>query len=169
MSGAGAQPSPRAADAGGDDLVTIRITGLSLEAFRLSSEHHDELFREFALIQSREPIAGHTVPSRLLSLMTELTGQYSGFSALPQAELDAALARGDPTVDLVYELPRAVKEACLHLAELLHEADEYCRQGDLLTMAPPTALAFRDWFLLEFVRQIDGRPPRTWAEFIAPD
>jgi hypothetical protein len=150
------------------DLVEIRILGMSLDAFRHSSEHHDELFREFALMHSRAPEDVHGVPARLAALVAELDGQYSGFTAIPQGELDAALARDDETVDLVYQLPKAVGPACRHFADLLREADEFCRVGELLTVVPSSdAIAFRDWFLEEFVRQADGEPPMSWPEYVA--
>src|SRR4051794_2175961 len=94
-----------AAGGGGEDLVGIRIVGLTIDAFRSSAEHHDELFREFALILSREASPGHTVPGRLLTLVEELGERYSGFSLGPQAELDAAVAAGVESIDLVYHLP----------------------------------------------------------------
>src|SRR3954452_24709774 len=93
------------------ELVEIRILGMALDAFRHSSEHHDELFREFALMHSRSPADADSVPARLAALVAELDGQYSGFTAIPQGELEAALARQADTVDLVYQLPQAVGPA----------------------------------------------------------
>jgi hypothetical protein len=146
-----------------DDLVEIQIVGMSLPALQDAGEHHDELFREFRLILSREPSPGHDVPRRLLDLIEELDQRFSGFSLAQQAELDAAIERGDQSIDLVYRLPREVREAVVRFAELLADADEYCRNGDLLTLAPPPeAVAFRNWFLNEFVAQIDGAPPTRW-------
>jgi hypothetical protein len=47
---------------------------------------------------------------------------------------------------------------------MLEEADEYCRSDQLLTLAtPPTLVAFRRWYLGEFIAQIDGRPPQPWT------
>jgi hypothetical protein len=146
------------------ELVQIRILALPLDVYQHSTEHHEELLREFALIQAREPTQGHTVPARLVQLVEELTETYAGMNELPRAELAAGIARGDATVDLSYVVPREIRQACIHLAELLAEADDYCRDGELLTMAPPPdAIAFRVWFLDEFVRQIDGLPPSTFA------
>lgn len=55
-------------------------------------------------------------------------------------------------------------EGAARLESLLDEADEFCRAGDLLTLAATgEGVAFRRWFLHEFVRQIDGRPPRAWS------
>ena len=65
-------------------------------------------------------------------------------------------------------MPPAIGPACVHLVDLLREADEYCRHGDLLTMAtPPEAVVFREWFLLEFAKQVDGNPPTPWPEYAA--
>ena len=51
---------------------------------------------------------------------------------------------------------------------MLDEADVFCREGELLTLATPAdEVAFRRWFLNEFVRQLRGEPPRRWSG--APD
>ncbi len=51
----------------------------------------------------------------------------------------------------------------------MDEADDYCRAGQhLLTLVtPPEALAFRRWYLGEFVRQIAGEQPRPWTDWRA--
>lgn len=148
------------------ELVEVKLLGVSLPDFRYSAEHHDELFREFRLLLAREPSPGHSVPLQLLDLIEELDQRYSGFTAAPQAELDAALLNGEESIDLVFRVPREVREACIHFSALLQSADEYCRQGDLLTLAPPDeAVRFRDWYLGEFVSQVDGAPPVPWSEY----
>ena len=150
------------------ELIEVRLVDMSLPAYSHSTEHHDELLREFALIQSREPTEGHNVPRRLLAVIDTLNNEYAGMTALPQADLQAALERGDPSIDLVYHMPPAVGPACAQLLALLREADDYCRHGDLLTLAPPPdAVAFREWLLLEFVNQVEGKPPTPWPAFLA--
>jgi hypothetical protein len=150
------------------DLVDVHLLGISINAFRHTSAHHDELFREFALIQGRDPSGEHEVPVRLLALVEELQRRFGGFSAGPQAEIEAAAERGEESVDVTYRVPRETRDAVIRLAELLTRADEYCRQGELLTVAPPpTAVAFRNWFLREFAVQIDGAPPTPWPEYRA--
>jgi hypothetical protein len=147
------------------ELVVVRLLGLSVPAFQHSSEHHDELFREFRLILAREQSPGHTVPARLLELIDELDGRFSNFTAGTQQELDDAVAAGAESIDLLFRVPVEVKAACQRLLELLAEADTYCRHGDLLTLAPPPeAVRFRDWYLEEFVSQVDGNPPVPWPE-----
>ena len=145
-------------------LVPVCILGLPLDVYRRSSEHTDELLREFALI--REDDSDH-VPARLLALVDELRGRFSGFTQGQTLALQEALDRGDEEIDLFYEIPRDASPAVVRLGALLDEADEFCRAGDLLTLAArPEGVAFRRWFLEEFVLQIDGRPPRPWSVFL---
>ena len=148
----------------GPRLVTVRIKGLPLEVYRRASEHSDELLREFALI--REQGSGH-VPDRLLALIEELNARFAAFTQGPTYALQQALDRGDLEIDLLYEVPAEAADAARRLGTLLDEADDFCRAGDLLTLATvPESLAFRRWFLEEFALQIEGRPPRTWSAFM---
>jgi hypothetical protein len=148
-----------------DGLVTVHIVALPVPIHVRTSEHTDELMREFTYLraQSDDPTAP-TVPSRLLDLVDELGGRYSGFTAGTQAELDAAIAEGRATVDLEYRVPADVAAACEHLLDLLDAADAFCRDGaHLLTLASPDdVVAYRRWFLDEFVHQVNGEPPRPW-------
>ncbi len=148
------------------ELVEIRVLKLPLDAYREASEHGDELMREFALIREQEREGGRAVPHRVLELAEALNRQFSGFTTDQDAQLREAVDSGAETIDLVYRLPPDVKEACIALGQMLDEADEYCRQGqELLTLAtPPRAVAFRQWFLDQFVRQVDGREPTFWQE-----
>lgn len=150
------------------ELVEVRILGLPLETYRTSSAHHDELFREFALVLARPPSAGHEIPAQLLALIERLNQRFSSFTASPEAELQAALERGDAEIDLTYHVPPEARDGARELAELLARADEYCKHGELLTVAPsPEAVQFRDWYLDEFVSQIDGKDPVSWRDYQA--
>ena len=158
-----------AEDAPSVDLVTVRFPSLPVRVHARTAEHSDELMREFTYIraQSADPEAAN-VPAKLLDLVDELSGRYSGFTAGSQAELDEAMSTGKETIDLEYTVPADVGAACIHLNELLDAADEYCREGDvLLTLATPDDLvAYRRWFLEEFVRQAAGEAPRPWSDVV---
>jgi hypothetical protein len=147
-------------------LVEVRLLGLALADYAHSAAHHDALFREFALVLGGETGRDDDVPRRLLAVMKELSDRFSGFTAAPQGELQAALEQGEDAVDVTFHVPAEVKDAALRLGDLLAAADEYCRSGDLLTTAPPPgAVRFRNWYLHEFVAQIDGEPPTPWPAF----
>ena len=80
--------------------------------------------------------------------------------------IQAALDRGDTDIDLCYVVPPEAADGALRLATLLDEADHFCRSGELLTLATlPESLAFRRWYLEEFVRQVAGHPARPWAVY----
>ena len=153
-----------------EGLLQIRLLELPVPIHAKTSEHTDELMREFTYIraQSADPDAS-TVPAKLLDLVDELTGQFSGFTAGTQAELDAAVAAGAPSIDLEYLVPPEAASACIRLGELLDAADDYCREGEvLLTLATPDELvAYRRWFLEEFVRQASGDAPRPWPAYVS--
>ena len=146
------------------ELVTVCILGMPLDVMQRSAEHSDELLREFALI--REEGSDH-VPARLLALIEELQGRFGSFSEGPRQAMQDAMDRVDETIDLSYEVPPAVAAAARQVGDLLDEADEFCRAGDLLTLATqPEAVVFRHWYLEEFQRQVDGEPPRPWSSVI---
>lgn len=141
--------------------VTVRILGMPLDIMQRSAEHTDELLREFALIREDGP---DHVPARLLDLIEELRGRFGAVATGPRQAMQDAIERGERSVDLEYAVPSELGSAARRLGDLLDEADEFCRSGDLLTMATPAdTLAFRTWYLAEFERQIAGQPPRPWS------
>lgn len=143
--------------------VTVKIVNLPLVVLQRSREYHDALMREFALI-TLDDEHGSAVPKRLLDLTDEVRARFQAFTTRTTEEIDAALERGDIAIDVEFELPAAAADAAERLAELLDEADDFCRAGDLLTLATaPDVRAFREWYLGEFIRQCRGEPPRAWA------
>lgn len=152
------------------ELVVVRLERLPLELMQEASEHQDELRREFALIQQSSSLDEASVPLRLLRLVDELGVLFAAFSEGPRSTVAAALERGDDVIDLEYRIPPHAREACIHLGELLDDADEFCRNGEhLVTLATEAGpLALRRWFLGEFVAQIDGADPTPWDEWDAP-
>lgn len=149
-------------------LHTVRAVGFPLDVWMRSTQHFDELMREFALISAGlqlEDGPSRPVPLRLIDLVDELRLQFAAMAAQQDAQRQAALDAGMASVDLEYHVPAAAREAAASLLGLLDEADDFCRSGDLLTLASPAeAVRFREWYLNEVVRQIDGHPPTPWPE-----
>jgi hypothetical protein len=162
--------------AGNDvDLVTVRLIRIPLAVQMRSSQHFDELMREFTLITLDEAgdqvsASARPVPLRLRDLVEELTQEFGSFTTAVIQERDAAIARGDPEIDLTYHVPPAVADASRRLGDLLDEVDEFCRAGEhLITLeTPPECKAFRRWYLGEFIEQVEqGREPRLWQDYVA--
>jgi hypothetical protein len=144
-------------------LHEVHLRGIPLALLAESSERNEELMRELALIANPHPDSDNNVPRRLLRLVQRLREDYSDFRAGPQEQIDEARARGEATIDVTYHVPVTVGPAAAELRDLLDDTDEYCRSGDLLTLASPELLVrFRRWYLGEFVRQIAGQEPQPW-------
>lgn len=145
-------------------LVEVELRDFPLAVFSRAEEHSDGLMREFSLIAAGEP--SETVPQRLLQLAERLEEQYGDYTAGYEREVEAAQGRGDEFVTLRLRVPAEARGAALELAEMLAAADEYCRQGDLLSLVPDAdILRFRSWYIDQFVNQIDGRAPVSWNEY----
>jgi hypothetical protein len=147
-------------------LHEVRLLRLPVQVWEQSQEHSDELFREFALIAA-DPDAAPATPRRLTQLVDDLTKMYSGLSDDQQGQLFAAAEAGVVELDLLFQVPAAVSQACHVLDQLLDEADEFCSQGQhLLTLTtPPELRRFRRWYLDQFTEQIAGRAPVPWPEY----
>lgn len=150
------------------ELVEIRVLGLPVRIHEATSEHGDALRREFALMREARPDADE-VPQRLHALIEQLTERFSGFNDEAEERLRRAVERGEPTVDLTFRVPPEAREGARQLDALFDDAEEYCRSGThLLTLvAPREVIAYRRWFLGQFVTQIDGADPVPW-EAAAP-
>lgn len=152
-----------------EDLHEVQLLSLPVRVMVASRERHDELLREFALLALGGPLRRPEVPARLVELTQILGVRYGGSKERPDEAVDAALARGDDTVDLTYVVPANVIEAADMLDGLMSEADEFCVSEQLLTLArSPVMVDFADWYLEEFRRQIAGEPPRPWTGPLDP-
>jgi hypothetical protein len=149
---------------GGDQLHEVKLLGVPLRLLAAGREHHDEVMREFAVLAVSEDVSASHVPHRMLELIDVLGRQYGAAAARPDAEVDAALDRGDDTIDLVYHVPAHVVDAANRLETLMAEADEFCRDRQLLTLARPTAVtSFSSWYLDQFRVQVAGGKPQRWT------
>ncbi|MCW2716133.1 MAG: hypothetical protein JWN88_3180 [Frankiales bacterium] len=150
---------------GATDLVTVRILGLPLQLHARAQQQGEGMRREFALIVEQSREHADAVPSRLLQLSTMLSQRYEGFSIAQEELIQDRIEAGDLQLDeLLFTLPAHAGEAAAQLGTVLEEADEFCRQGQLLTLAtPPELVAYRQWYLDNFVTQCAGGDPIPWS------
>src|SRR5947209_16596359 len=146
-----------------DGLYEVHLLNVPLRLLAASREQHDEVMREFAMIALDENFDSKHTPARFIELIDILGRRYGAASARPDAEVDAALERGDSTIDLIYHVPDHVTDAADQLESLMAEADDFCRQRQMLALERSKLLRdFADWYLEEFKRQIGGQQPRPW-------
>jgi hypothetical protein len=144
------------------DRIRVHIIDVPLALYVGFQHHFRELRREVRLLalahQSDYPLA-----KNLSDLFTTLDRQLRDGIGVEQIE--AALARGQESTDLVVHMPRATAATLSRFVELLDLADEFCREERLLSLArSPQQRKFQVWFLCEFVRQAKGEPPLSWLE-----
>lgn len=150
---------------GPQELHEVRLINLPISLFLRGREHHDDLIREFTLmaIRQQEDANAPHLSARLRELVETLGHRYSASASRADAARDAAIERGDLSVDLVYEVPASIVPDLLQLTELIDAADEFCRTEQLLTLPrDPEMVAFAHWYNGEFINQINGLPPTPW-------
>ena len=129
-----------------------------------TAAHYDALYREFRLILELDPSHLLAVPGRLLSLIDALGASFLGFGRSAEDVWDTAVRENRETVDMHFRIPADAGPAVVRYNQLLDEADDYCRQAELLTIAPTDeALAVRRWAFGQVVCQCHGEPPTPWS------
>jgi hypothetical protein len=145
-----------------DETYEVRLLNVPVRLLAAGRQQHDELMHEFAMlavsIEDRS-----SVPVRMLDLIDTLGTRYGRAADRPDTAVDEAIARGAASVDLIYHVPAHIVEAADALEQMMAEADEFCRQEQMLTLArSEVQQRFAAWYLEEFRRQIAGEPPLPW-------
>lgn len=150
----------------GAEVLDVRLLQLPLDVLTRSQQHSDELQREFSHIAS--PMTDtDRVPDRLLALSQSVRAQFGAFTGPAMDEITVAQERGDDTIDVTFKVPAAAAGAAGALRAMWEEVDEFCRNGDLLTLAtPPELVEFREWFLDQFSTQLNGGAPVPWPDYV---
>ena len=142
------------------DRMPLHLLGMPVRVFLHYRLWYDELRRELRLLG-----LGHDGDAPVARALTELSLQVEHERRLAggTSQLDEAAASGVDRVDLHYQVPVTAPATMARLRDVLLEADEFCRDQRLLTVAASAQLsALREWYLGEFVRQGRGEPPRPW-------
>jgi hypothetical protein len=145
-----------------EPLVDVHLLRYPLRLGARTSEHYEEVFREFAILAGATPEATDGVPARMLALVEALGRRYARQQD-HEIEREEALLRGETCRDMVIHVPPSVAEASRVLDGMMDETDAFCRDGTLLTLAPPDDIvAFRKWYLAELVSQLEGGSAQPW-------
>lgn len=143
----------------------VELLGFPVAIYLESRAHTDSLARELALMAMGGP-----APRAPAEQVGELVDTYS--ATLSSASWQdthrrilEAQERGEATVDLRFTLPVDAVPGIERYRALLEEAEEYCRNGALLTVeAPPAVRAWRTWYFDQLISQLrDGTLPRRFS------
>jgi hypothetical protein len=150
---------------------TVKLVGVPVDLYLEATRHMGEIAREFALISfgERSGVNEH-VPAQLLELVDDLRGRFRGDTEAIRAQVEAAAHDGNYTVDIELPADETAAEITERITDLLDAADEFCRSGDLLTLAaPPQVVAWRHWWRDQVVGQVrEGAEPLPWTPVTQP-
>ncbi|HVF20923.1 MAG TPA: hypothetical protein VNA14_11880 [Mycobacteriales bacterium] len=148
----------------------VRLADVPVGLYRAAQQHTDAVLRELVLMAGYEAADRADGPMR--QLFTRASAGYADrleLSSRAAPDVDAAHARGDEHVTIVYRLPDRIAESTEAWGRLLDDLDALCREGTMLSVpATPEVGAFARWWCNEFVRQLrDGAEPTPWPSFVA--
>ncbi len=153
-----------------DEMCRVVLRDFPLRTMFRAQQHGEELLREFALIAHSSEADAELVPRRLLELAEASGKRYDGLNPHAEDVIDDALSRGERYVDLELFVPASFREETLDAVPVLLEVEEYCRNGQMLTLLPTAEVrTFWMWYLGEFVRQVAGQEPVSWRDWAPPD
>jgi hypothetical protein len=148
-----------------NDVGTVTIRGCPIALLIEARRHGEALLRELAFIVDGGG-DNTELPRRLLHTVERVQVRAAGLNTGAERTIDDAIARGDEEIDFEVLMPKRLGRGALEFATLLDEIDDYCRTGQLLTLATsPEVRAFQRWYLEEMAAQLDGAPPRPWREW----
>ena len=136
----------------------IRVEGVDARLFLESQDHQHDLIKEFKLIQigERHDLTAASLSLELATLIEGILDRYADVRSVTRRQALAALDRGDDRVDLVVPVRPDMTEALRTWLRLLEEADRFCAEGELLTLAArPELRALRRWYAEAITRQLE--------------
>lgn len=148
-----------------EQLTTIRLLRMPVAVFAHFRKRYNELRRELRLLSLAHG-TDYPVARELSELFLQVEAERRQASGVDQ--MDVAVSAGLVEADLEYHVPPAAPATMGRMLELMEQADEFCREQRLLTLAAtPQQLDLQRWYLGEFVRQAVGEEPVPWPGSLA--
>ena len=108
------------------------LRNFPLRVWHRQQAYTNDLLREFQLLTSggsaRRPEA-LDVPVKLLAVADEFVTKYGSYSTRIAEDREAALRRGEVTMDSTVPLPAETPALVQSVRALLVEVDDYCRRA----------------------------------------
>ncbi|HEX2155345.1 MAG TPA: hypothetical protein VHL52_15375 [Acidimicrobiia bacterium] len=145
----------------GTRLHRVHLRAIPVSVWHETRLWFEGLMREFDIIAAESQAS---TPRELLDFVVAASEKFERFSNDPNAILEEAWQQGRPNLDLDLELPPEAAQAARDMWSHIVAADEFCRDGNLLTMAiKDEPRRFVEWYLGEVADQIEGAQPRPWT------
>src|SRR5688572_260942 len=141
----------------GVEIAVLTVEAVPARLFLESQDQQQELIRELRLIEIAErfDLTVRNVSRQLGMLISEILDAWDDVRASTRRQAVAALERGDEEVNLTIPVRPGLGEALRRWLALLDEADQFCRDGELLTLPPSDEVRqLRAWYVEEIVSRL---------------
>lgn len=136
----------------------VRLVDVPVSVFLESQDHQHELVRELQLIAlaGGEEDQRVRVSDRLARLISGVLSEYRTVRSATREQALAAQARQEHVVTLQVPVAPGMADALRRWLQLLEEADELCREGELLLLAPrPEVRRLRRWYVEQITLRLE--------------
>lgn len=143
-----------------EPVEVVRVANVPVRPFLESQDHQHDLIRELQLITigGQFDTATVEVSHRLARLVALIHERYGTVRTVTRDQAMAAMGRGDDVTDLDIPVVPDMAAALRRWLELLEEADELCRHGDLLLLATRPAIRdLRRWYVEAVTAALERR------------
>jgi hypothetical protein len=125
-----------------EELRRVELRDIDVQQLWLLEQHHEAMLRELTLIAiGEESGEAHATPKKVLHLVGRARERFIDQREGVLRQLREATEQGRDTVTIELRMPPSAAEAIHEAAEAYDLADDYCRAGDLLTLACPPEVA----------------------------
>lgn len=138
-------------------LGVVRLPDVPARVFLESQDHQQDLIRELQLadIGGSASNGVERVSQRLARLIAGVLSDYQTVRSATRDQALAALARGEHVVTLDVPVVPGMHDALHRWLQLLEEADDLCRRGELLLLAPsPEVRRLRRWYVEQLTSRL---------------
>lgn len=150
-------------DAGSDVLTEVRVDAVPARLFLESQDQQQDLIREFVLIElgDRFELTAE-VPQRLARLIADILADYADVRWATRQQALQALENGREELSMAVPVRPGMGAALRRWLDLLEQADRFCEEGALLTLAAtPEVRRLRHWYVEELLRLLPAAPAGT--------
>lgn len=140
----------------------MRLERVPARLFLESQDHQHDLIRELMLIDigERFDLTDLNVSQQLATLISDILDRYADVRWVTRQQALRALDRGEDRLTLVVPVRPGMADALREWLRLLEEADRFCEQGALLTLAArPEVRQLRRWYVQQIVDRLSPEMP----------
>jgi anti-sigma regulatory factor (Ser/Thr protein kinase) len=158
----GLDPHDGGGSVDGDETVQVMLRGVPPLVVQHYRKRWLELVREMQLVASSVPSPEQRLAQRFCAAAQRL---HNDLYVIERSTNGYAPALSDEgaAVDALFDIPRSLRQAFVDLRDLARELEAHWAGGRLLFVHPgPQAAQLREWWVGEFISQIDGEEPTPW-------